>query len=176
MADRMTRGLPVHWLTRAKSGAATCAEWKFDRVRKGKSPAAAIEGRMLRGAIVVDGEHVVPSFDFRYEPAAEQRGGTLRLAGPHFAAAKHPSTQAGGYRCGTEYTFVGATGDAVRMLTGGWASNERLVAWHPDDEERWYVSGAACEAAARAAGLAPGQGAKPSPGGFHVDCFDELSE
>jgi hypothetical protein len=59
---------------------------------------------------------------------------------------------------------VGATGDALRMLTGEWSSNEGLIAWHPDDEERWYFTAAACEEAARTAS-----------GGFHVDGFDELN-
>jgi hypothetical protein len=101
------------------------------------------------------------------------------LAGPHFskpASSPSESAGAGGYRCGIEYSFVGATGDALRMLTGPWSSNEGLVAWHADDEEHWYLSAESCEAAARAASRVPPAESKTLPGGFHVDCFDELNE
>ena len=178
-ADRLTRRLPVHWLTRAKSGTPTCTEWSFERVRKGTPPSAGFEGRMRRSPVVVNGERVVPTFDFKYQPADERRGGTLTLAGPHFskpASSPSESGGAGGYRCGTEYSFVGTTGDALRMLSGPWSSNERLVAWHADDEEHWYVSSESCEAAARAASRAPPAESKTLPGGFHVDCYDELNE
>jgi hypothetical protein len=125
-----------------------------------------LEGRLQRAPLLVHGERVVPSFDFKYEPTDSLSGGTLRLAGPHFSQAGGASADRGGYRCTVEYSFVGSTGDALRMLSGSWASNQGLVAWHPDDEERWYLSLDACQAAARSG----------SPGGFHVDCYDELSE
>src|SRR5947209_744483 len=77
LADRLTRGLPVHWLTRSKTGAAVCNEWAFERVRKGTRAPRTFEGRMRRGPILVQGQRVVPSFDFTYVPADPTRGGTL---------------------------------------------------------------------------------------------------
>ena len=80
------------------------------------------------------------------------------------------------YRATIAYSFVGTTNNALRLFNGEWSANKGLVAWHPDDEERWYFSAEACAAAASAASSALAAGSESLPGGFHVDCFTELKE
>jgi len=181
LAERIKRRLPVYWLTQTKAHTARCSRWTFDGVTEGKAESGArkLEARMRSDLIVVEGKKTLPSFVLSYEPGSHLQGGTLLLAGLNF---NQPGTPAGAqvdgnsYRGMMPYSFVGANKDALRLLEGEWASNKDLVAWHPDDEERWFLSEAACNAAARAAESALSAGAPRLPGGFHWDCFKELHE
>jgi hypothetical protein len=59
------------------------------------------------------------------------------------------------------------------MLPGS-APDDNVVAWHPDDEERWYLNRAPCTAAAAVATEALHREPEMQPpGGAHLDCFDE---
>ena len=181
LAERIKRNLPVYWLTQSKSHAARCSKWTFDGVseRKGQSGVAVLEGRMRGAPIVLDHERTVPSFALSYEVANQELGRTLTLRGLNFnELGSRPGTVGApnSYRATLAYSFVGITKNALRLFNGEWSANKSLVAWHPDDEEHWYLSAEACAAAASAASSALAAGSESLPGGFHVDCFSELNE
>jgi hypothetical protein len=159
---------PVHWLIAGERGS-TCQSWTPGTLQPDSEPGvytAQLSGPPLASAAQLG----VPSFSLRYRAATPQVPGELVLFGPHFNRAKEKT--AGGYRSGTVYTIVGATPDAVRALPS--SLSDSVVAWHPDDEERWFFSDATCRAAARAAEPALKANERTPPGGFHVNPFPEL--
>jgi hypothetical protein len=161
-------GTPLHWLVAGERGS-TCQRWTPGTLQPDREPGvyrAELSGPPLASAA----ELGVPSFSLRYRAATPQVPGELVLFGPHFERAKDKNT--GGYRSGTVYTIVGATPDAVRAFPS--SLSDSVVAWHPDDEERWFFSEASCRAAARAAEPALQAHERTPPGGFHVNPFPEL--
>lgn len=178
LAERIVRRLPVYWLTQTKAHTARCSKWIFARVAShpGDDRVGALSGGMRGEPIVIEGERTVPSFAFTYEPSDQQRGGTLTLVGLNFNKVNSratATTETNGYSATTVYSFVGTTNNALRLLDGDWASNESLVAWHPDDEEHWFLSAEACTAAAQTASAELSAGAEAPSGGLHRDCFEE---
>ncbi len=165
IAVRIADGRPLYWLVETERAATVCREWRFARL-------PTKESVLVRSApITTDGQRVFVSFASSYAKRE------LTLFGPHFTKRpidRVPSAPVvGGYKCAVGYTYVGTLDDAVRMTAFG----DSLVAWHPDDEERWYLSAAACETARARADLSLAQDhGRTPPGGVHVDCFPELSE
>ena len=170
--DLVDKGKTVFWLTRTKTMEARCSAWRFHRRERSRGATATDEARgSLTGAPIVDGSaRVVPSFDWEYKLARKGRPGQILLQGPHFQTLT--GVLLGGSRCSNAYTVSGTTQHAVRLFPSDW-SPER-VAWHPDDEERWFDSKEACEQVARAAEpVLKREGVQP-PGGFHVLCPGEI--
>jgi hypothetical protein len=181
LAERIKRRLPVYWLVKTKAHSARCSRWIFDGVTESKAESGTrkLEGRMRSDPIIVDGNKTLPSFELSYEPGNHERGGTLMLAGLNFNRQGAPpgaQVEGNSYRGMIAYSFVGTTKDALRMLDGVWSSNKVLVAWHPDDEEHWFLSAEACTAAANAAASALRADPERLPGHFHMDCFSELHQ
>jgi hypothetical protein len=161
-------GTPVHWLVAGERGS-TCQRWTPGTLQPDSE--AGVYTAELRGPPLASAAQLgVPSFRLRYRAATPQVPGELVLFGPHFSRAKEKTS--GGYRSGTVYTIVGATPDALRALPS--SLSDSVVAWHPDDEERWFFSEASCRAAARAAEPALKANERTPPGGFHVNPFPEL--
>jgi hypothetical protein len=159
---------PMHWLVAGERGS-TCQRWTPGTLQPDSEPGvyrAELSGPPLASAAQLG----VPSFSLRYRAATPQVPGEVVLFGPHFERAKDENT--GGYRSGTVYTIVGATPDAVRAFPS--SLSDSVVAWHPDDEERWFFSEASCRAAARAAEPALKANERTPPGGFHMNPFPEL--
>jgi hypothetical protein len=168
-------GTPVHWLVASQHGP-SCQRWTPGALKPGTEPGvytARLNGPALASAAQLGD----PSFSVRYRVATPEAAGELVLLGPHFNRAKsvdRPKEEGNGsgYRSGTVYTIVGATPDAVRVFPS--SLSDSIIAWHPDDEERWFFSEASCEAAARAAEPALKANERTPPGGFHVNPFPEL--
>jgi hypothetical protein len=181
LQGRIKGRLPVYWLTRSKRNTARCSKWTFDGVTERKSDAtvSVLEGRMRGDPLLSNGKRSLPSFTLTYEPANYEHAGKLHLKGLHFNRLGSPPGAVGernSYRAVTSYDFVGSTENALRMLNLARPANQNLVAWHPDDEERWFFSAEACATAASAASSALSAGSETPPGGFHFDCFSELNE
>jgi hypothetical protein len=177
LATSMTSGGTVHWLVIDSKKSAVCRPWAFAHPR---GPSEDGLMRLLppierahveaKGSFVpFEGERVYASFETTY------REGVLLMEGPHYSSRPRASASVdadrGGYRCLIGYTFVGVREGALRMSYLG-----NAAAWHPDDEELWYLTKDACESAAIVAtrALLRDPDAKP-PGGPHIDCFDELA-
>ncbi len=167
---RVLKGQPVYWLRLTKSGV-QCSRWRAVRVKPsgGKST-----GSWIGDPITLDGQPFTPEFGLDYRPAAAGEPAVFDLSGPHFLARgkQGASAMAGGYRATTRYTLVGSTEQGLRILPGSWWP--ALVAWHPDDEERWYWSATDCEAARAAAQARIEAGERHPAGGLHLDAFEEL--
>jgi len=172
----ITSGGTVHWLVVDSKSSAVCRPWVFAHPR---GPSQDGLMRLLppierahveaKGVFVpFEGERVYASFETTY------REGALLMAGPHYSSRPRASASVdadrGGYRCLIGYTFVGVREGALRMSYLG-----NVAAWHPDDEELWYLTKDACDHAAIVAtqALVHNPDARP-PGGPHVDCFEEL--
>jgi alkanesulfonate monooxygenase SsuD/methylene tetrahydromethanopterin reductase-like flavin-dependent oxidoreductase (luciferase family) len=165
----------LYWLVALRDHA-RCVEWRFKssraRQRAGKYP-----GYLVRRQPILDERTpMTASFSFEYDANLPEKERKLVLFGPHFhRKGQSLATPGGGYRCGIGYGFVGATDSALRMLPGG--PPGELIAWHPDDEEHWYLREQDCLDAARSASeFLVGSPEGDPPGGVHIDCFDELVE
>jgi hypothetical protein len=179
LAPLMKHGGSVHWLIQTIAGP-KCSEWKFKSAHERRSrsgPTTEVEAELHRREWqLIEGERTFASFGAQYQRGSKDRAGSMLLFGPHFDS--HPkrggAPQHWGYRCAEDYHLVGVTDVAFRILT---VQPEQLVAWHQDDEEKWFFDREACGAAARAASdaLARDPNARP-PGGLHVDCYDELHD
>jgi hypothetical protein len=170
LLPRLRHGDSLHWLVRGESGA-TCQAWAPSAVRPAPE-AGTFEGALRSIPRKIQGTPVTPSFTLKYRAAAASAPGELVLFGPHFKTSRGAESNAGGYRAGSVYTIVGATPNALRVFPSSLSAS--VVAWHPDDEEHWFTSDAACQAAARAAAPALQKGDPNPPGGFHINPFPEL--
>lgn len=181
----------IVFLLMEHDSAVQCESWKlgFRRSavqgtrRSDGSGRRVLEGRLSRLEPIAGPSWTAhASFDIQLDLSALQ----LVLAGPHFRVTYQPGASReagpGDSRCASVYGLVGATSDVLRLLPGG-PPPPQLVAWHADDEERWYLSEAACEAAKRRATHRDG-GAdervanslpRTAPGGVHRDCHPALS-
>jgi len=163
---------PVFWLVEGSSGA-TCVEWKpGGALVRGHDGSTSFEGRLERRE--TEGEDlIITSYTLSYSafsPAGDT--GHLVLLGP--------STETRGLRdralrsetgllCGETYLTMAAQDDELTVIPG--QSPQPIVAYHPDDAERWYLSSQACEAALVRARAAPDREALASLGlGFHRGC------
>jgi hypothetical protein len=167
LAARLRQGEALYWLVRGKNGPA-CQGWKPEEV-SAKGTTGEISGRLRRSTLPENGAGGAPWFTLRYRAATKSMPGELVLFGPQLSASGGAGS---GYRAGTLYSIVGATPDALRVLPASFS--ESVVAWHPDDEERWFFTKTSCEAAAHQAGPAWRAGSGSLPGGFHVNPFPEL--
>lgn len=167
LAAVIERRASVFWLVQTKRGL-ECHEWRVTQssARKGATP-AVLEGQLRRQR---DPIHAYFRFDYGPSPGGPVRG-DLSLWGPYFTG--------GGYKCGRPFSLVGADTDLLyvdnpKLRTdppGEW----KLVAYHPDDVEHWFLGREACETARGRAvdTLARDPGAADHLG-LHFDCFDEL--
>lgn len=168
LLDVLRDRTPLHWLVAGERGPG-CQTWTPGALQPGSEP--GVYTAELRGPPLPSAARLgAPSFTLRYRAATPQAPGELVLFGPHFARSKAES--ASGYRSGSVYTVAGATPDAVRMFPS--SLSDAVLAWHPDDEERWFFSDASCRAAARAAEAAQNANQRTPPGGFHINPFPEL--
>ncbi len=172
LLDIIDKSKIVYWLTRTETMGTRCTAWRFSRRKHSRQAAAtdeALEGRLTGTPIMRGNSRVVPSFDWEYKMPRAGRAGELLLRGPHFHTPA--GTPLAGYRCTNAFTTSGRAEHAVRMFPSNWTPER--VAWHPDDEERWFDSKEACEQTARAAEPMLKSGVTRPPGGLHVSCSGE---
>ena len=177
LARALATGQTVHWLMIDTKQRAACRVWKFhkpDREGYGLLRLATPIVFELDDGFVSRKQRGHASF------LVEQREGpdTITLLGPRFSVRPpvSPSSPAeGGYKCGQSYTFVGMSVDALRVFHDG--PEKGMVAWHPDDEERWYTTAASCDEAAQQANAVLDRDPEAlPPGGIHHDCYAELAQ
>ncbi|WP_437277898.1 hypothetical protein WME90_42800 [Sorangium sp. So ce375] len=171
LLDLIKSGKTVYWLTSTKKNAPRCGPWRFKGARP-QGGATAFVGQLTGHPVLVGKERMLPSFNWEYKLSGKTRPGELLLMGPHFMS--HTGASRGGYRCTNAYTIVGKTEDALRVFPGEWSVDR--VAWHIDDEERWFLTKEACEERGRSAGSALRERSTQPPAGFHVTCFEELAD
>jgi len=174
LLDVLRKATPLHWFVSNERGA-TCQKWKPSALKPDTEP-GVYTGKLSGAPLASAAKLGVPSFTLRYRAATPQAPGELVLFGPHFARAKkvaRPEEEnSSGYTSGSVYTVVGATPEALRVFPS--SLSDSVVAWHPDDEERWFLSDASCRAAARAAEPALKANERTPPGGVHINPFPEL--
>lgn len=188
MAALMSRGGSVHWVVETERGP-VCDAWRFEGVRRRppdeREGGPLLEGRLHRARVQASqGRRAFAWFRVRYHSVEGGRGrGEMELWGPYVTAYASgegpPNGEPGGYRCVTSYRLVRAERDALRMLppiARTSSPGEELVAWHPDDEEAWYLSREACEAQREVAIRAAAQGGAGASqaAGLHVDCYADI--
>lgn len=162
-------GLTVHLLTQKPSGKGTCHEWRVER-EPGDARALTFA---RKEPLLYEGRRAYEYFglQLRRDGPADDRW--IDLTGPNYAA-RPLGPAVGGYRCGIGYRPLGVLDGALRVARGVSLS---AIAWSPDDEERWYPTRAACDAARATldAAVAADRNATP-PGGIHRDCFGVWGE
>lgn len=167
----MEHGQTVYWLVINASQQALCRPWTFHTNQA--NPTDGVWGMDER----------LKEIPFFQRPGyagfrAHLEGDELKLYGPYFSSkpwkAEGQEADVGGYKCAYGLGYLGATDQALRFERFG---ARHYVAWHPDEEERWYLSRPDCERAASLAREALRQNpwADP-PGGAHRDCGQELIE
>jgi hypothetical protein len=167
LASVIERRASVFWLVQTRRGL-ECHEWRVTQSSSRRdAPRTELEGELRRQR-----DPIRAYFKFHYAPSLGGLvAGNLDLWGPYFTG--------GGYKCVRPFSLLGADADLLyvdnpRLRSGpprGW----ELVAYHPDDVERWYRGREACETArARAADVLSRDSGAVDRLGLHFDCFDEL--
>ncbi len=141
----------VHWLINTKDEP-TCRSWTLDAKLEGK----AYRGR-LRSRQSSPGRVVLWSYGVEYVPSQPGRLGGILLLGPNTITYSEGRREDGGYRCAFELTFAQRRGDVLEFLSSG---DSGIVAYEPEDAQRWYVTSEACEGARREAMRALSQDAR----------------
>ena len=124
LAEHMTKGRSVYWLTRAGTNA-ICSEWTFERARKPRTATieASFKNKPTKDA---RGVRILASFEARYAVATADLPGKLTLFGPDLrtvgGAETVPKGEGTTVRCAESFSFVGRTADALRFLAGAWPS------------------------------------------------------
>jgi hypothetical protein len=179
LASHMRAGDSIYLLMPARTGA-RCEPWRFGSFRQvssgkpGAAKTAPLEARLSQLRPIVDPEFTATaSFEVRFDPSAHE----VTLEGPSFrvrpSKTASPDAGPGDSRCSSMYGLVGATSEMIRLLPGG-APGADLVAWSADDEERWYSSAAACDAAKARSAAATIERPSWPPGGVHRACHPAL--
>jgi hypothetical protein len=167
----------VYWLVQDEARAA-CEEWKIEPGAI-QNPRLPIEKGDLtfhlrrREAIDTDDGKVLASFDARYRPAEDGAFGELRIRGPSYRMASPSRRRPWGEDCETRYGFVGTSATAIRLYPDG-PPEKNVVAWHPQDEEPWFLALDACKVFERAANeqLRADIAAIPE-GEVHLECHSQ---
>jgi hypothetical protein len=163
---------PVFWLVQTEHGP-RCMQWKpATALVRGHDGSISYEGRIEHRETEGD-ELIITRYDLSYAPFTTAGGtGALTLLGPD-SERRRLSDQAllggMGLACGETYMTTAAADDVVTVLPG--QVPHRIVAFHPDDAERWYLTEGACRVALAKATAAPGRGELAALGlGFHRGC------
>jgi hypothetical protein len=176
--ERFKSPSSFYWLIQSE-GKATCEEWIFER-RPIDHPRLPVEpgdvGLRLSRRMPIDTDKgkVSASFDARYRPAADGRPGELRVRGPAYRpvpGSRRTKSEPWGDDCETRYGFLGVSSTAVRLYPEG-PPGDNVVAWHPGDEEPWFLSKDACKKLENAANevLQADIAALPD-GETHLECY-----
>lgn len=163
---------PVFWLIETATGP-QCVQWKpATALVRGHDGTTSYEGRLERRESAGD-DVVITHYALSYAPFTTAGAtGHLTLLGPHRERRSLRDQRLRsemGFACGETYLTMAATGDVVTVLPG--QILHRVLAFHPEDAERWYLTERACQAALAQAQAAPDAGALAPLGlGFHRGC------
>jgi hypothetical protein len=162
----------VFWLVEGAAGP-ECESWQPAGIAVRRHEGwTSIEGRLERRTIAGN-DLVVTSFGLEYSlPTIAGGTGYLVLLGPSsevFGLHGPPSSSGMGFACGEPYITTAASGDVLTVIPGQVLNP--LVAFHPDDAERWYLSRAAWQMARQQAAAVAGKGELALVGlGLHHGC------
>lgn len=168
LLEKLRRRAPLYWLVRGPNGG-SCQAWTPSALAFGAD--GNVTGRLNGARRTLHAGPATPSFTLEYRAARPDAPGELTLLGPHWTS-KAGSEASSGYRAASVYTIVGASAEALRVFPAN--LSDSVVAWHPDDEERWFANDASCQAAARAVDAALRANERNPPGGVHINPFPEL--
>ena len=145
-ADLATEKARVHWLVQTREGP-SCRAWTLEARRASAGGEPRFEGRLVR-RVSTPTELVVHSYPLSYEAARPGSFGSLGLLGPYKTTYAAGRVDQSGWKCAHSLAFARRSGDTLELLR---SRLDAVVAYHPDDVERWYLTEEACESARQAA-------------------------
>ncbi len=148
LANLVRRGGRLYWLVEHDDDELACDELRV-------VPRAADKGE-IRRSVTVDNQRVILSQKFEYAAPTEGRQSSIFLQRIELLGDRTaPGSAPGIAWCGDGsevYYVVAASADSVSLFPG---LRGGVSGYHPDDAERWYLTQAACESAAREARQQP---------------------
>lgn len=135
VVDAARQGGTVHWLTISDAGV-RCSAWRFESItqRQGSS-AVVFEGKLRLISSSPGGSRGRFWYPVRVIPS--EQGKLVRVEMDPLQPTKYPLC------CEFAYIVVAASETEFHML--GRRLSEGAIAYRPDEVERWYRTGSACQ-------------------------------